>query len=136
MPQNNKLELLTVNVQHNVIPTRICISVFIAHQQMMFVSTMYLESINCVWFTNFLIIGDFNTDIQHVLTLSIQNLVALCLYIPCTRQLIYSSRAGSYLFKYTSLVNTDHNGLLAKLSLKSTCNVPKKHTIWRYQYAD
>ena len=76
LPQpDSDLELITLTLQHNIVPTRFCISLFYrppsSTPSLLDDLSEYLESINSAQFKNFIIIGDFNIDVasyHHLLT--------------------------------------------------------------------
>ena len=62
------LELLPIIIQHNVIPVRICISIFYrppgSGPDLLDGICTYFDSIDLALFTNFVIVGDFNVDMS------------------------------------------------------------------------
>ena len=69
LPQpNSDLEVLRLILQHNIVPTRFCITVFYcppsSAPSLIDDLSEYLESINSAQFKNFIIVGDFNIDVS------------------------------------------------------------------------
>ena len=153
------LELLTVVLQHNLVPTRICLSVFYRPPSTTsFVLDdlcTFFESVNCAQFANLVVVGDFNIDVatcSHPLysklcsvmaTLSLFQMVNDYTHVhhngtATTIDLLYAS--SLHLIRDCSVVpplsNSDHCGLLASLSLKSPHIISKPRIVWRYSHAD
>ena len=153
------LELLILILQHNILPTRLCVSVFYrppsSDSSLIEELSTYLESINCAQFKNFIIIGDFNIDVSsdsHPLfnklnfimsTLSLSQIVNEHTHVhhngtASTIDLIFVS--NRHLIDCCSTIpplsNSDHLGLTANLSFKTKRTSTKGRTVWRYSHAD
>ena len=65
---NGALELLSVVIQHNTIPTRICVSVFYrppsSPASVLDELCTYFETIDITQFANIVVVGDFNIDMS------------------------------------------------------------------------
>ena len=160
LPQpDSDLELLTLILQHNTVPTRFCISVFYrppsSTSSLLDDLSEYLESINSAQFKNFIIIGDFNIDISSsshpmnnklcsvMSTHSLSQMVHDYTHIHHngTRSIIDLLFVSNQSLIDTcstipALSNSDHLGLMANLSFKSTCRNPKGRVVWRYSHAN
>ena len=80
-PSQN-LELLSIVLQHNIIPVRFCISTFYrppsSAPDLLDELCSYFDSIDSAQFTNLVIIGDFNVDVStdsHPLFQKVNNII-------------------------------------------------------------
>ena len=157
---NGALELLSVVVQHNITSTRICVSVF--YRPPNFLATVlddlctYFVTVDMTQFANFIVVGDFNTDMSscsHPLfyklssamsTHSLFQMVSDYTHVhhngsTSTIDLLFTSNPQiiSDCSTIPPLSNSDHLGLLIHLCLKPATPIKTKaRSVWRYSFAD
>ena len=158
-PPDSNLELLTLSLQHNIVPTRFCITVFYrppsSGPSLLDDLSEYLESINSAQFKNFIIIGDFNIDVSsasHPMYNKLCSVMSTHSLDQMVHDYTHTHHNGTtsiidllfisnrHLIDTCStippLANSDHLGLMAKLSFKSTRRIPKGRVVWRYSLAN
>ena len=158
MPKpNGALELLAIIIQHNAIPTRVCISVFYRPPNSP-VSVLdelgeYFESIDITQFANIVVVGDFNIDMSsnsHTLYRKLHILMSTYSLVndythfhhngtSSTIDLLWASNPSliNDCATIPALSNSDHLGLLARLRLKLVNPIKAKtRSVWRYRLAD
>ena len=157
---NGALELLSVVIQHNMIPTRICVSVFYrppsSPTSVLDELCTYFETIDITQFANIVVVGDFNIDMStsshplyHKLstvmsTYSLSQVVSDYTHVhhngtSSTIDLLFISnpRLIRNCLTIPALANSDHLGVLARLQLKSSIPIKTKaRIVWRYGLAD
>ena len=156
LPQpDNDLEVLTLILQHNNVPTRLCVTVIYrppsSAPSLMDDLAEYLESINSAQFKNYIVIGDFNIDMSST-SHPMYNKLCSVMTTHCLSQMVHEythvSHSGTtsiidLLFvsnrhlidtcsTIPALSNSDHLGLIASVSFKSTPRNPKGRVVWRY----
>ena len=153
------IELLTIVVQHDILPARICLSVFYrppsSGPESLDAVCDYFNSINSAQFTNFVLIGDFNVDVStcsHPLFHKLNSLASTYCLSQMVTQHTHIHHNGSrstidLLFvsnpnlvkdccTIPPLANSDHLRLQIQLCQKSPKSVFKRCTVWRYKFAD
>ena len=154
-PPNSNLELLTLSQQNNIVPTRFYITVFYrppsSGLSLLDDLSKYLESINSAQFKNFIIIGDFNIDVSsasHPMYNKLCSVMSTHSLDQMVHDYTHTHHNGTtsiidllfisnrHLIDTCStippLANSDHLGLMAKLSFKSTRRILKGRVVWRY----
>ena len=157
---NGALELLSVIVQHNVIPTRICVSVFYRppSSPTLILDDLcsYFETLDINQFANFIVVGDFNIDMSscshplyHKLS-TIMSTYSLSQMVTHYTHVHHNGATSTINLLFTSnpqligncstipaLSNSDHLGLFIHLNLKSAAPTKtKSRSVWRYTLAD
>ena len=149
LPQpDSDLELLTVILQHNILPTRFCITVFYrppsSASSLLDDLSEYLESINSAQFKNSIIVGDFNIDVSSTSHPMYNKLSSVMSTHSLTQMVddhthIHHNGTGSIIDLWfvsdhnlidscstiPALANSDHLGLMVSLSFKSTRKIQK-----------
>lgn len=154
------LELVSVVVQHNTIPTRICVSVFYrppsSQASVLDDLCTCFETIDITQFVNVVVVGDFNIDVSsssHPLYHKLSSMMSTYSMFQMvndhththhngtnsTIDLLYASNPSliNDCITIPALANSDHLGLLIHLCLKVTNSIKTKtRAVWRYRLAD
>ena len=155
----SSIELLSIVIQHNSMPARVCLSVFYRSPssvpETLDAVCDYFNSIDSAQYTNFVFIGDFNIDMStcshpqfHKLnnimsTYNLSQMVTEHTHVhhngtKSTIDLLFVSDPHLVRSCLTipPISNSDYLGLQINLSLKAPIQVPKRRIVWRYQLAD
>ena len=156
----NALELVSAVIQHNKIPTKICVSMFYWPPSLLAsvlddLCTCF-ETVDITQFANVVVVGHFNIDMSssshplyHKLysmmsTYSISQMVNGHTHVhhngtSSTIDLLFTSSPSliNDCITIPALANSDHLGLLASLCLRLVTPIKAKtRSVWRYSLAD